>query len=105
MTVDHGQSIRVDCDNCGDRGEPTGEKARNSMDESVPVLNCPTCHAAWTTTESRVLGLFIADSTPARGVDQWAVEQQGYYPSEWAELTDRDESTVTQNIPELADNE
>ena len=98
MTVDHSQSIWVDCDNCGDRGEPTSDEAENSMGEWKPVLECPTCHAAWTTTESRVLGLFIDASTAAQGVDHWAVDQQGYYASEWAELTGRDESTVARNV-------
>ena len=52
--VNHNQSIWVECDNCGDRGEPTGEKAENSMGEQAPVLECPTCREAWTTDESRV---------------------------------------------------
>jgi len=40
----------------------------------------------------------IRDSTAARGVDWWAVEVKGYSATEWAGLTDRDESTVARNV-------
>jgi RecJ-like exonuclease len=98
MTVNHNQSIQVDCDNCGDRGKPTGDKAETSIGGRRPVLKCPTCQARWTTDETRLVGLLIADATAAQGVDHWAVDHQGYYASEWAKLTERDESTVARNV-------
>jgi DNA-directed RNA polymerase specialized sigma24 family protein len=36
--------------------------------------------------------------TAARGIDVWAVDFEGYSASEWAEITDRDRSTVSRNI-------
>lgn len=40
----------------------------------------------------------IRRSTAARGADLFAVEQCGYNASEWAEMTDRDRSTVARNV-------
>ena len=96
--VSANQSIDVDCDNCGEQGVPTGEREENSLGEQSPVLECGTCHARWTTNEARLVGLLVADSTAARGVDLWAVEHQGFYASEWAELTGRDRSTIARNV-------
>lgn len=91
-------SVWVDCDNCGERGDPTGEREGNAAGDRVPVLECPACRARWRTNEARLVGLLIADSTAARGVDFWAVEHHGFSASEWADLTDRDRSTVARNV-------
>jgi hypothetical protein len=98
MTVNHNQSIRIECDNCGTRGEPTSENTENSLGARAPVLKCPRCRAKWTTDDTRLLGLLIADATAARGVDHWAVDHHGYTASEWAAVTDRDRSTVARNV-------
>jgi len=103
--IDHNQSFTVDCSNCGNRGEPTGETAEDSLGNFKPVLKCQTCRAAWTTTDARLLGRCIADSTATRGVDYWAVDHKGFYPSEWAELTDRNESTVKRNLSQFNDSD
>ena len=98
MTVNNTHSIFVDCDNCGTQGDPTVERDRTTNGELSAVLECPTCHAKWTTDELRLLGLLIAEATAAQGVDHWAVTHRGYTASEWAALTDRDESTVARNV-------
>lgn len=36
----------------------------------------------------------------ARGADLFAVEQCGYSASDWAEMTERDRSTVSRNVRE-----
>ena len=51
----------------------------------------------------QILGKLIAESTAARGVDQYAVEVMGLEPVEWAEMTDRDRSTVARNIRRARD--
>jgi hypothetical protein len=95
-SVNH--SVRVDCDNCGDRGVPTGEREENAAGDQTPILECETCRSRWRTNEARLIGLLIAESTAARGVDLWAVEHQGFYATEWAALTGRNESTVARNV-------
>jgi len=40
----------------------------------------------------------IRRHTAARGIDVWAVEFEGKTPTEWAELTGRDPSTVARNV-------
>lgn len=45
-----------------------------------------------------VLADLIASTTAARGVDAYAVEERGLEPVEWAEMTDRDRSTVARNV-------
>jgi len=40
----------------------------------------------------------IRENTAARGVDVWAVEEMGLTASQWAGLTDRDQSTVARNV-------
>lgn len=40
----------------------------------------------------------IRRSTAARGADLFAVEQCGYSATDWAEMTDRDRSTVARNV-------
>lgn len=40
----------------------------------------------------------IREHTAARGIDLWAVEIEGYSASDWAEMTDRDRSTVARNV-------
>ena len=45
-----------------------------------------------------VLAEYIRDTTAARGVDLWAVEEMGVSASQWAGMTDRDRSTVARNV-------
>jgi hypothetical protein len=40
----------------------------------------------------------IRENTAARGVDVWAVEEMGLTASQWAGMTDRDQSTVARNV-------
>lgn len=40
----------------------------------------------------------IAQSSAARGVDLWAVEDCGFSATEWADVTSRDRSTVSRNV-------
>ena len=40
----------------------------------------------------------IAETTAARGVDAFAVEERGLSAAEWAAMTDRDRSTVARNV-------
>lgn len=49
------------------------------------------------------LAELIRETTAARGVDYYAVEEQGYSASEWAELTGRDHSTVSRNVRRARD--
>jgi len=44
------------------------------------------------------LAEIISQTTAARGVDYWAVEVRGLSPSDWAEMTGRDRSTVARNV-------
>ena len=50
------------------------------------------------TEDIRKLAEFIDDSTAARGVDRWAVDELGYSVEEWAELTGRSQSPVALNV-------
>jgi len=40
----------------------------------------------------------IAETSAARGVDAWVVEEHGLSAAEWAEMTNRDRSTVSRNV-------
>lgn len=40
----------------------------------------------------------ISETTAARGVDVYAVEECGLSAAEWAERTGRDRSTVSRNV-------
>lgn len=44
------------------------------------------------------LAELITETTAARGVDVYAVEECGLSASEWADKTGRDRSTVSRNI-------
>jgi len=44
------------------------------------------------------LAALIRETTAARGVDVWAVEELGLSASAWAELTGRNRSTVSRNV-------
>lgn len=46
----------------------------------------------------------IEKTTAARGIDYWAVEEQQYTASEWADKTGRDQSTVSRNVQRARDN-
>lgn len=48
------------------------------------------------------LASLIRETTAARGVDVWAVEELGLSASSWAELTGRDRSTVARNVRRAA---
>lgn len=41
---------------------------------------------------------YIAKTSAARGVDLYAVEVGDYSAAKWAEMTDRDRSTVARNV-------
>lgn len=46
-----------------------------------------------------LLASYIRDHTAARGVDLWAIENHDdMTAAKWAELTNRDRSTVSRNI-------
>ena len=44
------------------------------------------------------LAELIEETTAARGVDVYAVEEWGLSAAEWAEMTGRDRSTVSRNV-------
>jgi hypothetical protein len=44
------------------------------------------------------LAALIDQTTAARGVDLYAVEECGLSATRWAEMTGRDESTVARNV-------
>jgi len=44
------------------------------------------------------LAELIAETTAARGVDRYAVEEAGLSAADWAEKTDRSRSTVARNV-------
>ena len=44
------------------------------------------------------LAEYIRETTAARGVDLWAVEEMGLSASQWAGMTDRNRSTVARNV-------
>jgi len=44
------------------------------------------------------LAELVRETTAARGVDVYAVKECGLSAAEWAELTDRDRSTVSRNV-------
>lgn len=47
---------------------------------------------------SEEIAACIKRHTAARGVDVWAVDIEGHTAAEWAEMTDRDRSTVARNV-------
>lgn len=49
------------------------------------------------------LAELIAESTAARGVDVFAVEEHGLTAAEWADKTERDRSTVSRNVRRAGD--
>lgn len=49
------------------------------------------------------LAAYIRETTAAQGVDLWAVEEMGLSAAEWAEMTDRDRSTVSRNVKRAED--
>lgn len=49
------------------------------------------------------LAELIAETTAARGVDVYAVEECGLSATEWAEMTGRDRSTVSRNVRRASD--
>jgi len=49
-------------------------------------------------SEIERLAEFVSESTAARGVDRFAVEECGLSPVDWAEMTGRDRSTVSRNV-------
>lgn len=44
------------------------------------------------------LAELISETTAARGVDVYAVQERGLSAVEWAEMTGRDRSTVSRNV-------
>jgi len=46
----------------------------------------------------RRLAQRVSESTAARGLDVYAVEDCGLSAAEWAEMTGRDRSTVSRNV-------
>lgn len=44
------------------------------------------------------LAELIHETTAARGVDVYAVEERGLSAAEWAQMTGRDRSTVSRNV-------
>ncbi len=51
------------------------------------------------------LAELIEETTAARGVDFYAVEECGLSAAEWAEMTGRDRSTVSRNLRRAKDSE
>jgi len=49
------------------------------------------------------LAALIRESTAARGVDIYAVEECGLSAAEWARMTGRDRSTVSRNVRRARD--
>jgi IS30 family transposase len=49
------------------------------------------------------LAELIKETTAARGVDVYAVEECGLSAAEWAEMTGRNRSTVSRNIRRATD--
>jgi len=54
-------------------------------------------------SEIQRLAQFVSESTAARGVDRFAVEECGLSSAEWAEMTDRNRSTVSRNVRRASD--
>jgi len=98
------------CPNCG--SEYVVENRHGTVDElDIECAGCgrargePTMpnHFAELKAESKTgnvarLAELIKQTTAARGVDVWAVEEVGLTASEWADLTGRSRSTVSRNI-------
>lgn len=51
-----------------------------------------------TEIDLRKLAKRVSESTAARGLDVYAVEDCGLSAAEWAEMTGRDRSTVSRNV-------
>lgn len=51
------------------------------------------------------LAELIDETTAARGVDLYAVEECGLSAAKWAEMTGRDRSTVSRNIRRASDDQ
>ena len=49
-------------------------------------------------TDLERLAELISDTTAARGIDLYAVDECGLSATEWAEMTDRSRSTVSRNV-------
>ena len=54
--------------------------------------------SAQTEIDLRQLAKRVSDSTAARGLDVYAVEDCGLSAAEWAGMTGRDRSTVSRNV-------
>lgn len=79
---DHGTAdeLHIECAGCGRvRGQP-----------EVPTLT--------EIEDLRCLAGLIEETTAARGVDVYAVEERGLSATEWAHMTGRDRSTVARNV-------
>ena len=49
-------------------------------------------------TDLERLAELISETTAARGIDLYAVDECGLSATEWAEMTDRSRSTVSRNV-------
>lgn len=111
-------SYPLHCESCG-RDLPNNVDAvpsHSSEAEATPVVYCPACGARIDHDEPtaeeilgkhavdqdppdmELLGQCIDNSSAARGIDMYAVEERGYSAAKWAEMTGRDRSTVSRNV-------
>lgn len=109
-------SYPLHCDDCG-RDLPYNVDAiepHSSDPEPTPIVYCPGCGSRIDhdePTAEEILGKHgvdernmelvaraIQNSSAARGIDYYAVEEHGYSAAEWAEMTGRNRSTVARNV-------
>lgn len=94
----------VHCSGCS-RVYDAAELEEGEHMTGLQGYHCPDCDAVKmmlphfdAAAEVRTLAELIRETTAARGVDLWAVEEMGYSAAEWADMTDRDRSTVSRNV-------
>lgn len=88
----------------------------NNCDHSVETKQfaeareCPECSAGMlvnvtkqTPDELKTIAKLIRESTAARGIDVFAVQECGLSSTQWADMTGRDRSTVARNIRRASD--
>lgn len=106
-----------ECERCGTENEleihhRDGDRENN--DPGNLELLCKPCHnrehydtidgnGEMDSVDLEELGEIISRTTAARGVDLYAVERCGLSASDWANLTDRDRSTVSRNVRRAVD--
>lgn len=95
------ETYRYECNECDWAVETT---------QFAEARECPECPGGMLVNQTiqvpdelKSLASHIRESTAARGVDVFAVQEHGVSAAEWARMTGRDRSTVARNLRRAAD--